>query len=510
MVAADTFRFLNEVHRVEARADWNHPRRDALWLYNLHYFDDLCAEGASERAEWHRSLILRWIEENPIGHGIGWDPYPISLRIVNWIKWGLSGGELGERAVESLAVQARYLARRFEWHLLGNHLFANAKALVSAGCFFDGAEAQAWLKKSCRILAAQLDEQVLADGGHLERSTMYHAIVLEDVLDLVNLSKVYADALPAPLVAALRATATRMLHWARTMTHPDGEIAFFNDAALGIAPTTAELERYATALGVAAEIGAPTRLADLSSSGYVRLQEGPIVVLFDAAPVGPDYLPGHAHADTLAFELSWAGQRVICNSGTSRYGTGAERLWQRSTAAHNTVEIDGENSSEVWCGFRVARRAYPLERQCVQGKTVLRVSCAHDGYMRLPGRPVHRRTLQVSGDSVTWTDEVAGAGVHRAIARIPLHPDMEAQRTSDSAWRLRTPSGRELELSVEGPGATLDAEEGRYSPEFGLTVKRTVLVWDVTGTLPISITTRIVDKHEGAAPTVGSGAAAGK
>ncbi|MEN9780004.1 MAG: hypothetical protein RL014_1152 [Pseudomonadota bacterium] len=99
-----------------------------------------------------------------------------------------------------------------------------------------------------------------------------------------------------------------------------------------------------------------------TDSGYVRLDNGPAVALLDVAPVGPDYLPGHAHADTLSFELSVGAQRVLVNSGTSCYGSSAERLRQRGTAAHNTVVVNGQDSSEVWGGFRVARRPLPARR----------------------------------------------------------------------------------------------------------------------------------------------------
>ena len=84
-------------------------------------------------------------------------------------------------------------------------------------------------------------------------------------------------------------------------------------------------------------------------------------MLIDVAKIGPDYLPGHAHADTLSFELSLYGKRLLVNSGISRYGTSLIRQFERSTEAHNTVAIDNKNSSEVWSGFRVARRAYPLD-----------------------------------------------------------------------------------------------------------------------------------------------------
>ncbi len=192
MLTSNRFRFLNEEHDLLSQSDWNHPVRAKLWLYNLHYFDDLNAAGACERLNWHRSLIMRWIVENPPGTGNGWEPYPLSLRIVNWIKWVLAGNALPQAALESLAIQSRFLAKRIEFHLLGNHLLANAKALVFAGFFFEGKEADAWGVKGLRILNRELPEQILKDGGHYERTPMYHSIILEDLLDLVNLFGCYS------------------------------------------------------------------------------------------------------------------------------------------------------------------------------------------------------------------------------------------------------------------------------------------------------------------------------
>ena len=509
LIGPDAFRFLHRDGQVRSAADWNDRRSDALWLYNLHYFDDLCAEGARARRGWHEALIARWIAENPVHQGAGWDAYPLSLRVVNWIKWlagedgarelrlalapaatargtvhalipqpaargSVAGWSLSEQAIHSLAVQARYLAPRVEWHLLNNHVLANAKALVFASCFFAGAEAEAWLKKGLAILREQLALQVLADGGHFERSPMYHAIELEDLLDLVNLSCSYPNALPTVDVRMLQETARRMLGWARVMRHPDGGIAFFNDAAFGVASMVAELEYYAARLGIDSPVDTGAPLACLAQSGYVRLKQDPFTVLFDAASVGPCHVPGHAHADTLAFELSCGAQRVLCNSGTSCYGRGETRQWERSTAAHNTVEIDGENSSEVWDGFRVARCAHPVGLQVAEDAGLLRVTCAHDGYARLRGRPQHRRTLELGRDGLIWIDEIFGGSVHTAIGRIPLHPSVAAQRIDDTAWRLELPGGARLRLAVEGAGVRLDAEAGRYSPEFGLTQERTV------------------------------------
>ncbi len=344
MVGPSTFRLLNETREVTTAAGWNDASADKLWLYNLHYFDDLNAEAAAERAGWHRALIERWIADNPPGRGNGWEPYPVSLRIVNWVKWGLTGNRLQPGWVQSLAVQARWLAGRLEWQLLGNHLLVNAKALVFAGAWFQGAEAERWLRRGLRILEREVPEQVLPDGAHFERSPMYHALVLEDLLDLINLAGAFPGLIPQGTAEGWREAVQRMRGWLAGMLHPDGEIGFFNDAAMGVAPRRAALEAYAERLGLPAVTLLPgPGLSRYGDSGYVRLELGPALALLDVAPVGPDYLPGHAHADTLSFELSLFGRRVVVNGGTSRYGVGPERLRERSTAAHSTLELDGES-----------------------------------------------------------------------------------------------------------------------------------------------------------------------
>ena len=384
MLSDESFRFLNVVGQVCCATDWNNPAQEKLWLYNLHYFDDLNAAGAADRLAWHRALMSRWVTDNPPGLGNGWEPYPTSLRLVNWIKWVLAGNNQEPWWIDSLAVQTRWLRRHIEWHLLGNHLFVNAKALVFAGLFFEGDEAAEWLAQGLKILGREVPEQVLPDGGHFELSPMYHAIILEDLLDLVNAANARPEQVPEAMVLQWCEVAGRMLRWLKGLIHPDGQIAFFNDSALGIAPDYATLAAYARRLGIeSASIRPNEKCTHFADSGYVRLQQGNAVALLDVARIGPDYLPGHAHADTLSFELSLFGQRVVVNSGTSQYGHGAERLCQRGTAAHNTVDVNGCDSSEVWGGFRVARRARPFGLAVEEGDHALTVTCSHDGYRRL-------------------------------------------------------------------------------------------------------------------------------
>jgi hypothetical protein len=114
-----TFRFLNREHPQPGQGGWNDVAQEKLWLYNLHYFDDLNAQGAAQRERWHRALLQRWVAENPPTGGNGWEPYPTSLRIVNWVKWALAGNRLPAACLPSLMLQARWLARRLEWHSAG-------------------------------------------------------------------------------------------------------------------------------------------------------------------------------------------------------------------------------------------------------------------------------------------------------------------------------------------------------------------------------------------------------
>lgn len=398
------FCFLN---RERAIRSWNDPEVPKLWLYNLHYFDHP-----------QEQLMQRWIRENPRGVGNGWEPYPIAIRLVNWIKWALGRKELRTDFLSSLAEQAEYLSQSLEDHLGANHLLADLVALTMAGMFLEGKSAFAWLETGRKLLRAQIAEQILADGGHYERSPMYHALALESLLDLVNISRVYD--LPCEADRALwEKTAGSMLCWLRKMTHPDGGIAFFNDAAFGIAPEPAELLGYAARLGIDA-----AAVSEGNASGYVRLESGGAVVLFDAAHLGPDHQPGHGHADTLSFELSVGARRVLVNSGTSTYERGPERQWQRGTAAHNTVRVDGEDQSEVWSAFRVARRARPFGLR-TDGKTF--VEAAHDGYRRLPSPVIHRRRVELAGDRLRVTDALEGSGPHQVEIFFHFHPEAEAR-----------------------------------------------------------------------------------
>ena len=452
--------FLNEAG---SPFEWEAADKSKLWLYNLHYFDGLLAEDAASLADMHRQMIERWLVDNPPFAGTGWEPYPLSLRIVNWIKWLLAGNEPPEGMLPSLVQQADALSALVEYHLLGNHILANATALVFAGTFFSGPRAAVWLALGLKLLQQQLAEQVLEDGGHFERSPMYHNIILMDVLDLIQLGQLYRGGDIARHVSSLRDTAGAMVDWLDGLLHPDGDIPFFNDTAFGITPQPRAILAYARALRVPQPL-AVNPVQYFEESGYISVHGHEQVALLDVAPVGPDYIPGHAHADTLSFEWSLFGRRVLVNSGVSEYGVSAERLRQRGTAAHNTVVVNGENSSEVWRGFRVARRARPLGVQVDVAGDCTFVRASHTGYQRLRPKVTHTRQWRVLPGVLEVHDTLDGTFIE-AVAYFHLHPSVSVSVEGERIV-LHLPEGRRCELDVKGGRAV--AEHSTWHPEFGV------------------------------------------
>ena len=465
----NTFHFLDKSESL-SKVGWNGNNNNIskLWRYNQHYFDDLNAIGSSQRKIWHDQLLKSWVNENKIGKGVGWEPYPTSLRIVNWVKWNFSQNILSNTCIQSLIFQARWLSKRIEWHILGNHLFSNAKALVYAGLFFSSKECEIWLKKGLKIIKDELNEQVLDDGGNFERSPMYHAIFLEDILDLINISRVYPKAIQEQQVDEWIKIANSMLGWLDTMIHPDGEISLFNDAAKGIAPNLDELKRYAQRLGVDYSSIRFNKVTHLQDSGYIRLTSNDAVILLDVALIGPDYLPAHAHADTLSFEFSLFKQRLLVNGGTSEYKISPIRNYERSTKAHNTVAVNNKNSSEVWSQFRVARRAYPFDLKIEELENLVNISCAHDGYKRLTGKPIHRRNWQFFESSLVIKDHVEGS-FKNAYAYFHFHPSVTIVKNQDSDLKIEMPNGQQVILQIKTGDPLI--EKSYYSSEFGKRIK---------------------------------------
>lgn len=464
LISHNSFRFLNDSRAVEFPQAWSDESLSALWLYNLHYFDDLNAVDSELRRDSHADLLARWISDNPSTRSVGWDSYPTSLRLVNWIKWQLAGGAGDAAFLDSLVMQASWLSRRIEYHLQANHLWANGKALLFAATFFEGELAGSWRKQSEQLLREQLREQILDDGGHFERSPMYHAIILEDLLDIIQLSSIYPKVLRQDLVSECKLKVHSMFIWLSALTHPDGGLSFFNDSTNGVASKLEVLKIHAKAIGMYLEESDTRALSMFADSGYVRVENTNVVLLCDVGELGPDFQPGHGHADTLSCEVSLFGERFIVNSGIDRYELDEARLHQRSTAAHSTVEVDGESSSEVWGGFRVARRARPVGLKVRENSDRVTVSCAHDGYLRLPGNVAHTREWVVEDKHIFVKDSLAGSW-YKAVSRFYLHPSVEVISASTTSCELRH---RQNVVHVNLTGGELSVQANTYHSGFGI------------------------------------------
>jgi uncharacterized heparinase superfamily protein len=446
--------------------DWSFAGHGPLFAYHLHQFD--WARDARLPAHERWACLESWIARHP--RGVGWDAGPISLRSFAWTKLLSTPGALpasADLAVAraSLGAQLDTLAANLETHLSGNHLLWNLLALVFAGAAHAGAAADRWLAFAPR-LAAELREQILPSGLHYERSPMYHALLLENVLDLVNADASAPGRLPAKLAAELRETAARMLGALAVVTHPDGEIALLGDSAFGIAHLPARLAAYAAALGVAS--APPQEPGVLRDAGIARLEAGGLVCIVTASRPWPEHQPGHAHCDALSFELSVRGERVVADTGVTEYAAGAKRDVARATRSHATVEIDGREQAECWAAHRIGSRP---DVALVRAERDAFVEAVCAGWAT--PEVLHRRRFEVQGEALAIRDRF-DAPAPRARAFLPLAPGLEPALAGHVAT-IPLLAGGALRVALPETLAWRIAR-APYYPAFGREEERAVLV----------------------------------
>ncbi|MFQ5965719.1 MAG: heparinase II/III family protein [Candidatus Scalinduaceae bacterium] len=462
------FKFLNDSADYGSQIDWQAHGKNLLWRYNLNYFHYLNTHGGVD-SDTALLLMKDWIAHNPPGTFVAWDPYPISLRIVNWIKYISQTGISKEKCkpvCRSAYQQTLWLERSLERHLLGNHLFKNSKALVFAGLFFKSSVAKRWLAKGLRLLNRELDEQILSDGGHIERSLMYHSMILEDCLDLINVCQKHHCHDFKDLLKHLKYLTHKMVHFLCGMIHPDGKIALFNDAAFEIEALPSDLMAYYERLTGKKVLTPEGPMWSFPVTGYFVMSPRPgDRMLIDCGPIGPDYLPGHAHCDTLSFELSINGSRVIVDSGCYTYEDSEMRRYNRGNAGHNILSLNEENQSEMWDSYRCARRAYPLEPRIGQDFKGLFFEGGHDGYSRLPGQPIHMRRISWQESVLRIDDEILGHGSYNFDLRLHLNPMCKVTIREGEVW-IKCEEQVVMTIRPLGIG-DLDLEQGWYCPEFG-------------------------------------------
>lgn len=458
------FYFLNKRGFLHNKNDWNDITKDKLWLYNLHYFDYLNSHNQFSNNKL--SLIHRWIDENPIGHGNGWEPYTISLRLVNWIKYVNNNNINCNKVLDSISIQSRFLYQRPEYHIQANHLFSNAKALIFAGAFFDGVYAEKILKKGMNIFNEEIQTQILNDGSHFELSPMYHSIFLLDLLDLYNLANTYPLKFNSRYVSQLSKYILKMDEWLQHILHPNTELPFMNDCTNKVAIDYTKIKQYMTNLNIPNIKLKPEKVELLKDSGFLCINEERYFFIGNFSKVKSSFQPGHFHAATLSFELSIGENKVFVNSGISTYNNNSLREFQRSTSAHNTLSIDNKNSSSVWSSFRLGNRVKNVPLQIYKNKEYISVDSSHDGYKNFLTGQYHDRKFIFTKEKITINDKIIGK-FQSAILRFYIHPIVEIVKKTSNSVQFRIEKKyftfkSDLRLRV------IDAE---YYPEFGIADK---------------------------------------
>lgn len=464
--------------------DWDFAGEGPLWAYHLHYFD--WARDPALSPEARRRAMLDWIRRHR--EGVGWHAGPLSLRSFAWGKLLATPGALPEDPearrgiLASWADQLATLSARLERHLLANHYLWNLLALAFAGVLLEGRAADAALAHEGG-LRRELDEQIGPDGAHFERSPTYHALLLENVLDLANAMRARPGRAPAALERTVEDAAARMAGALVVWTHPDGEIALFGDSAFGVAAPPAAIQRYAQALGLAAR--PPERPGLLDAAGFVRLEEGPWSLLASVAGPSPAYQPGHAHCDALSFELCVRGERAVTDTGVAEYIPGPLRDASRATASHATLQVAGAEQAELWGAHRMGGRPAVALVRVEPGK---RAEAVCSGWAT--PEVLHRRAFALEEGGVTIEDTLSGPPAPVRL-HLPLAPGLEPQL---EGARARVPLSGGGALAIELP----EAAEWRvvrrpYFPELGRVEERAALEGRAEGLERVRTRFRIVD-----------------
>jgi hypothetical protein len=424
-----------------------------LWLYNLHYFEYLC----SLPYESAGALILDWIARHPLARGnAGWEPYPTSLRLVAWCAWLFAAHRAqAEPTRAARSGCGRRSGCQAEW-LRAPSRDAPARETTCS---------RTRPRSPCRRLLRGPGERWLAQGSRGSTASCPSRCSPTASTSSARRCTTRASCTcsscsrrrASPSSRARRGAAARRARGAGQLCHPDGEIALLNDAAFGIAPPPRAGRR-----------AAPDGAFALRDAGYLRRARGGHYVVCDAGPIGPTTTRARARRPALVRALA-RGRRVIVDAGVHGYDGDPLRAWCRSTRAHNTVEIDGEDQCEFWARFRVARRARPRDVVVVASTDGFRLSAWHDGYERLPGRPRHERAFRWHATASCSCATACSASGPCARCRAAPASRLRDRGARERARASGTRAGRSDRVRRRRRARR---EASTYCPEFGRARRR--------------------------------------
>ena len=454
------FFFLNRAHKINIKKFPKNNVPNKLWNYNLNYFDYINSTNSIKYKDNIIKLLNTWINNNNL-ISLENDPYPTSLRIVNWIKWSRTNNFYDEKFIKSLKIQSYYLSKNIEFDLLANHLMSNIKALIFLGYYFQGRFANKILKYGLKLLKSQILEQINEDGSHCELSPMYHSIVLEDLLEILHLINKYKSENKV-LINLLNNRIHKMLYWLENMTFYN-KVTFFNDSCEGVANKFEDLIKLANNCKIkyVSNLYKEKFVNYFEKSGYTNLKFNNTRIIFDVGNVGYKFNPGHSHADCLSLEMMIYNKKILVNSGISTYENIPLRHYQRSTQSHNTVTINNKNSSDVWGAFRVSKKANQVKDKLNISETskYIEITAAHSGYSTIFNNTIHKRKVRIEENQVIIHDHIIGK-FYNAVAYYYLHPEVIIK--NNNKLKLKN---KEIDIVVNN--AKISFVKSKWYPEFG-------------------------------------------
>lgn len=431
---------------------WLPEDTGADWLQSLHRFGwlaDLRAVGnqphnSQDARRAAAAMILSWIAQNRRWHPDIWRADVVADRICAWmIHRSYYAAALPphqqRQLTDSIARQARYLARQRNRHPAGAGEVTIAKGLILTGICLSGSDS--WFDMGEEKLITALTRQVLPDGGHIERAP---GRILRLLRDLAEIRAAYFDADIEP--PEILGPATEQLSAAlKFFVLPDGQLAHFNSTS-GLSADGLET--------IFRRTGDFQHPDSLPYTGFQRLNARRSVLIADAGPPPAAPYDRFAHAGSLSFEFALGKQRLIVNCGShikARYSAAA-----RLTAAHSTLIAGDRNSTEVKPDGHIGTRraAVRIARAEQDSRQLLQMS--HGGYDTIGGGE-HIRLLQLEedGELLEGEDRFTTAELYPVQLRFHLHPDIKARGQGDIIL-LRLPQGRGWEFQVSGGQATVE------------------------------------------------------
>ena len=419
-------------------------------------------DNSAQRA-FARNDILSWLRGNPFLNGPHYmSAMECALRIPVFVYSlklldNLTAAESDEIAT-AIHKHAWWIERNLSlYSSRGNHTVSEALGLIFAGALFRKTPSgDAWLERGSALLLQELNHQILKDGGPAEQSFSYHRFVL----DLYWLAIDFLERNKLRSCDDFRAVAQAGETFLAAMEHGPGCVPAVGDSDDGHA--------VAPGLSPKREAGAAALpgITSFKESGYtvIRGTDG-VVLTFDHGPLGMAPLYNHGHADALSIILSQNGEPLLVDPGTYRYNGEPElRAYFRSTRAHNTVTIDGQDQALQETGF-IWRQ--PYRTGIVRNTRLLGlplIEALHDGYARLTDQVRHKRLIvQVDGRHFIIRDSFWGEGRHRFELNFHLHPEATVQHDGEW-WCVKK---NEAQLFLKLPGSSVMAVCGQEKPPLG-------------------------------------------